>query len=429
MAIDIDQSHYNTGTATVAETDTIVTFQGAGTLGTEFRKGDQFGTHVGMPTRIAEIGPAIGLSASQILLAYPWLGPSQTEAPYEIQRVPFDLGYQQAINELLELLGGGILPGLAGLDGTGGDKGITLTGAGTAATFAQMAWARAMQGLVGAADKFPYLDSADTAALADLTETARTLLANADASGMQDTLGFSTFFKSLVDDATAGDVLTSLGFSTFFKSLVDDATAGDVLTSLGFSEFVKSLVDDANGSAVRSSIGAIAIEDTGRRLLQRFGPAELAGVSGITLTLPPEYAFFEIKIAGLYSDAGGTYSAYFGDDAQIYFGANEYQNEVLQTSNSTVISASFLASRLDVAIMASALGEFNADFSIYPGAVAGGRRPSLRHVSYQTPDRVDHFLGTRHGSLLPSIGRATRFQILFGGTLGSVGNISFWGVL
>ena len=48
----------------------------------------------------------------------------------------------------------------------------------------------------------------------------------------------------------------NLGFSTFFKTLVDDADASAVLTTLGFSAFAKTIIDDASGSAMFSTMGA-----------------------------------------------------------------------------------------------------------------------------------------------------------------------------
>lgn len=48
----------------------------------------------------------------------------------------------------------------------------------------------------------------------------------------------------------------NLGFSTFFKTLVDDADASAVLSTLGFSAFAKTIIDDANGAAMYGTMGA-----------------------------------------------------------------------------------------------------------------------------------------------------------------------------
>lgn len=179
MAIDIDQSHYNTGTASVA--GAVVT--GIGTSFTVLRKGDLYGTHRGAGVRIASIE-----DDTHMTLAYDVPALYQANGPYEVQRTPYDIGYLAAIEDLIRTYGIGPLPALAELDGTGGDKGITLTGAGSAETFEQKAWARAMQGLTGAANKFPYLVDGNTAALADLTAKARELVGLNDESSMRDFL-------------------------------------------------------------------------------------------------------------------------------------------------------------------------------------------------------------------------------------------------
>jgi len=138
MATDIDQSHYNTGTATVAANGTAVTGQGTTWAGA-VRKGDLFGTHKGDGIRILSVD-----SNTALTLAYAWPGGAQTAAAYEIQRTPFDVGYLQAIEDLIRLFGTGNLPSLAGLDGTGGDKGVMLTGVGSVSTFTLTAAARAL---------------------------------------------------------------------------------------------------------------------------------------------------------------------------------------------------------------------------------------------------------------------------------------------
>ena len=172
--VDISISHYSTGTATVAANGIIVTFQNAGAISEAIRRGDLFGTHVGRPVRISETGPAAGLTANQIRLAYPWQGPTQTAAPYEIQRVPRDLGYRHAIEELITSVGEGNLP--------------------------------MFSALVAAANKLPYFDSDRSMALANITEKARALLGHSDNAGMQTEIGGSQIGRSVfsaVDVAAA----------------------------------------------------------------------------------------------------------------------------------------------------------------------------------------------------------------------------------
>lgn len=123
MAIDIDQSHYSTGLASVA--GTAVT--GTGTTFTVLRKGDLYGTHRGSGVRIASIE-----DDTHLTLAYDVPALYQTDAPFEVQRVPYDIGYLAAIEELIRTYGIGMLPALAALDGTDGDKIVALTGPASA---------------------------------------------------------------------------------------------------------------------------------------------------------------------------------------------------------------------------------------------------------------------------------------------------------
>lgn len=108
MAIDITISHYSDGTATVAG----VNVTGQGTAWSKLRKGDLYGTHLGFAVRIAEV-----IDDTHLTLAHDVPALYQTEAAYEIQRTPYDLGYLQGIQDLLEKLGNGNLESFAGLAG------------------------------------------------------------------------------------------------------------------------------------------------------------------------------------------------------------------------------------------------------------------------------------------------------------------------
>lgn len=164
MPIDIDISHYNTGTATVAANGTSVTGQGTTWAGS-VRAGDLFGTHKGDGIRILSVN-----SNTSLTLAYPWTGGAQSAAAYEIQRTPYDIGYQRAVEELLLHLGGGNIEAFADLTGT--------------------------------ANTLPYFTGAGAMDVTVLTAFARSLLDDANAATARGTLNLGTM--STRDTGTNG---------------------------------------------------------------------------------------------------------------------------------------------------------------------------------------------------------------------------------
>jgi hypothetical protein len=121
-------------------------------------------------------------------LARAWPGLAQTAAAYEIQRTPYDMGYRQAIEDLITGISDGNLPMLAALTGAA-DKLPYFDSANSMATADFPAWARSMLSQPGAADKLPYLTGANGAALTTLTSFARSLLDDEDAAAFYSTLG------------------------------------------------------------------------------------------------------------------------------------------------------------------------------------------------------------------------------------------------
>ncbi|MDS1135557.1 hypothetical protein [Nitratireductor indicus] len=105
---------YNTGTASIAQGQTVVTGQGTAWL-QAVRSADDFGKHVGRPIPIASVD-----SDTQITLAYPWPGPTQAAAPYRISFTPYHVAYRQALQQIGKLLASGNVSALAGLEGAAG---------------------------------------------------------------------------------------------------------------------------------------------------------------------------------------------------------------------------------------------------------------------------------------------------------------------
>jgi hypothetical protein len=149
MPIDIDNSHYNTGTATVV--GTAVTGQGTAWEGA-VRAGDLYGTHKGSGVRILSVD-----SNTALTLAYDVPALAQTAAPYEIQFTPYDVGYQASVRELLLIMASGNVEALASL--------------------------------ALAPDKLLYADGIASLALTDFTALARDIVGAADEAAVRQIIG------------------------------------------------------------------------------------------------------------------------------------------------------------------------------------------------------------------------------------------------
>lgn len=112
-----------------------------------------------------------------------------------------------------------------------------------------------INGLTPAANKVPYYTGANTAALADLTAQARTLLAAATSADQQAAIGVSAFARGLLDDADAAAAQATLALvpGTNIQAYDSDLAA---IASLATTAFGRSLLTMADAAAVRSAISA-----------------------------------------------------------------------------------------------------------------------------------------------------------------------------
>jgi len=227
MAIDIDQSYYNTGTATVANGGTVVTGQGTQWT-SSIRANDIFGTHKGDGVRILSVE-----SNTSLTLAYPWQGDAQTAAAYEIQFTPYDTGYYPAVRQLLQTMTSGNVEALAALVGAPnrvpiftGPGAMTLADPSTFGIQDPNSSLAKLAALTLAANKLLNTDANGDLALSDITTAAIALL-NLAGSPVENSM---PFFYS--DTAAALTPLT-LRARTFMAA----STGAAMMTAMGGEVF------------------------------------------------------------------------------------------------------------------------------------------------------------------------------------------------
>lgn len=176
----------NAGTVRFTNGSTAIV--GVGTLFTSYKAGSVISIPGVGEMQLAADPTSDTAAAGQVA----WQGATIAAPGLAFQYIPRNeqATFSQKLTALLNQFANGNLQALVGIS-IAANKLIKGVGAGVLGVQDFTAWAQSMLALPGVANRLPYLDAANTAALTPLTAYARSILDDADAATARATLGLS----------------------------------------------------------------------------------------------------------------------------------------------------------------------------------------------------------------------------------------------